>query len=107
MPEVSFTLSDGELQRLAVLVADLLLERGLTGAPAPAEDGWLDVGAAAEYISAKRKRVYDLVSQGRLEPARDGSRLLFRRSWLAAYLDGQAAGTCTLARCLAIAAPCP
>ena len=44
---------------------------------------------AAEYISADKQRIYDLRSQGRLRCVKDGSRLLTRRSWLDAYLEGQ------------------
>lgn len=50
-------------------------------------DPWLDVAEAADYLRCKRQRIYDLCQQGRLKPARDGSRLLLRRSWLDAYLE--------------------
>jgi excisionase family DNA binding protein len=48
---------------------------------------WLDVDAAATYMGRPRRRLYDLVAQGRLEHRKDGSRLMFRRSWLDAYLE--------------------
>lgn len=85
--QVVLQLSDEQLAELAGPVAELLAERGLLGAPAPAEDPWLDVDAAATYLCCKPKRIYDLRSQGRLEHCKDGSRLLFRRSWLDEHLE--------------------
>jgi excisionase family DNA binding protein len=58
----------------------------LTAAPVGPE--YLTVQEAAEYLRCKPKRVYDLVSQRRLAPRRDGSRLLFLRSDLDAYRAG-------------------
>ena len=52
-----------------------------------AAEPWLDVEEAALYIAAKRQRVYDLVSQGRLRHCREGRRLLFRREWLDGCLE--------------------
>jgi excisionase family DNA binding protein len=49
---------------------------------------YMDVESAAAYLGCKdRRRIYDLVEQGRLRVARDGRRLLTRRSWLDAALD--------------------
>ncbi len=94
MIQLGVQLSDDELQRLAGVVADLLAERGVGGAGAPEADPdpWLDVDAAAAYLCCRPKRIYDLKSQGRIRFARDGSRLLFRRSWLDAYLDESSVG---------------
>jgi excisionase family DNA binding protein len=72
---------------LAERVAGLLAERDR----APSSP-WLDVTEAADYLRCGRQRVYDLVSGGRLRVAKDGSRSLFRREWLDAYLDPSAAG---------------
>ena len=44
--------------------------------------GWVDVQAAAEYLACSPKRIYNLVTDGRLRAARDGRRLLFRVEWL-------------------------
>ena len=52
---------------------------------------WLDVESAATYMACKPARVYDLVSQGRLEAGRDGRRLVFHRDDLDAYLRGRGA----------------
>jgi excisionase family DNA binding protein len=92
--QLGVQLSDDDLRQLADRVADLLAERGLNGAGAPADpDPWLDVDSAAEYLACKPKRLYDLKSQGRIRFARDGSRLLFRRSWLDEYVEGESAET--------------
>jgi hypothetical protein len=66
--------------------------------PEPAMEAWLDVTAAARHLGygsepagmrRGRQRIYDLVSQRRVRFAKDGSRLLFRRSWLDDYLEGR------------------
>jgi excisionase family DNA binding protein len=72
------------VELIAVRAAELIAAR------APARPEYLTVAEAAEYIRAKPKRIYDLVSQRRLEPRRDGARLLFLRSELDAYLEGRA-----------------
>lgn len=48
---------------------------------------WLDTKAAAAYLSCSPGRIHDLVQLGKLQPSRDGRRLLFRRADLDAYLD--------------------
>ena len=67
---------------IARRAAELVADRVASSEP----DGWLDVQGAAEYLSCKPKRIYDLKSQGRIRCVKDGSRPLFRRSWLDAYL---------------------
>jgi excisionase family DNA binding protein len=47
---------------------------------------FIGVAEAADHLACKPQRIYDLVSQRRLEFHRDGRRLLFRRSDLDAYL---------------------
>lgn len=69
---------------VAARVVEMLEERGMVE-----PDPWLTVEQAAEYIGAKKQRLYDLVDQGKLWPGRDGRRLLFRRSDLDAYLEGR------------------
>ncbi len=54
----------------------------------PAVSPWLNTRGAAEYMAASTGRVHDLVGLGKLTPRRDGSRLLFRREELDAYLEG-------------------
>ena len=70
------------LEAIAARAAELVEDR-VSEAPEP----WMDVDEAAQYIAAKRQRVYDLVSQGRLRHCREGRRLLFRREWLDECLE--------------------
>lgn len=51
---------------------------------------WLDVQAAAEHLACTPRRIYNLVSEGRLRGARDGRRLLFRVEWLDAVVVEEA-----------------
>jgi excisionase family DNA binding protein len=82
------------VEHIAVRVAELLADQE----HATGEDAaWIDVAAAAHHLGYAdgsrrgRQRIYDLVSQRRLRFAKDGSRLLFRRSWLDDYLEGRQA----------------
>ena len=75
--------ADRAAERLAADLGHLLDRTALA-------QRWLDVAEAAEYLRCKPKRIYDLVSQRRITPARDGSRLLFDRGDLDRYLtDGR------------------
>jgi excisionase family DNA binding protein len=81
-------LDESAICELAERVAERLEARDQAAAGSP----WLDVGEAAEYLRCSRQRVYDLTSTGRLRVAKDGTRSLFHRQWLDAYLLGEAAG---------------
>ena len=74
--ELPEALVEAVAARAAVLAAELL-------APAP----WLDVAGAAEHLCCPPSRVYALVSAGRIPVHRDGSRLLFRRAELDAWVE--------------------
>ena len=50
------------------------------------DDGYLDVDGAARFLSCPKSRIYSLVSANRLPVHRDGSRLLFDRRELRAYV---------------------
>lgn len=65
-------------QRAAQIVASGL---------AATDDAWLDVDGAAQHLACNRRRIYDLHSQRRIKAHKDGSRLLFRRSELDAYVE--------------------
>lgn len=82
MIELRVALTDDQLERIAEHVAALLAERH-----APANDGYLNADQAAEYLACSRGRLYDLVQLKKLDPVRDGRRLLFRRADLDAALD--------------------
>jgi excisionase family DNA binding protein len=47
---------------------------------------WLTVEQAAAYLACPTSRIYALVSTRRLEHAKDGRRVLFRREWLDAVV---------------------
>jgi excisionase family DNA binding protein len=80
--ELTVTLTPEQLAKLARQVAQLL-------APAAGDDdGFLDVAGAAEFLACPKSRIYALVSAGRLPVSRDGSRLLFDRQALRAYVAG-------------------
>lgn len=96
--------SAGEQLTLPLVVSAELVETiaahvaRMLSAPEPATEAWLDVAAAAQHlgygnepagIRRGRQRIYDLVSQRCPQFAKDGSRLLFRRSWLDDYLEGR------------------
>ena len=52
-------------------------------------DPWLTADAAAAYLSCPIPRVRWLVKTGQLQAARNGRRLMFRRTWLDAALTGE------------------
>jgi excisionase family DNA binding protein len=75
-----------DVQSLADALAERLAEQA-AALDSQQEPYWTAEQAAA-YIAADKQRIYDLRSQGRLHCVKDGSRLLTRRSWLDAYLEG-------------------
>ena len=80
-------LSEAEKAELVDLVVASVLER-MGGPPEPSP--YLSIDEAAEYLRAKKQRVYDLVSAGRLTRFKDGSRVLVSRAELDAHLSGVA-----------------
>jgi excisionase family DNA binding protein len=78
-------LSEADLDHLAELLAPRLASR-LDRSDQP-KSRWLNAEQAAEYLACSRDRLYDLAQLGKLEPRRDGRRLLFRRADLDAYLE--------------------
>ena len=80
-------LSEAEKAELVDLVAAAVLER--VGQP-PAPSPFLSIDEAAAYLRAKKQRIYDLVSAGRLTHFKDGSRVLVSRAELDAHLSGVA-----------------
>lgn len=82
MSGLALELPDELLERLAHRVAALLAER-----EAPAEaGGYLDVAGAAEFLACGKSRIYALVSAGRIPHYKDGSRTLFDRAELRAFV---------------------
>lgn len=87
MTPLSLTLPPDALEAIAQRAAELLAERQPAGTIA---SPWLTTTEAAEYLRCKPQRVFDLTSSGRLRVRKDGSRNLYRREDLDAYLDGEA-----------------
>ena len=77
------TVLDALADRVAERLAGRLEHTGNNG-----DAGWLTADQAAAYIGAPRSRVYDLVAQRRVEHRKDGRKLLFRKQWLDAAIDG-------------------
>jgi excisionase family DNA binding protein len=66
---------------------DVLAGRLASRLPAhQATSGWLGVTAAAEYLACPPSRLYALVSARRVPFCKDGSRLLFDRGELDAWV---------------------
>lgn len=82
-PVIPLELPDEVVAAIASRVADLLAERA---GPSGEGDGYLDVDGAATFLACPKSRIYSLVSAGRLPVHRDGSRLLFDRDELRAYV---------------------
>lgn len=80
---VELELPDSFLEAVAERAAAIVLER--LGAVEP-ESEFCTPAEAAELLRAKPQRVYDLLSDGRLERFKDGSRVLVRRADLVAHL---------------------
>jgi excisionase family DNA binding protein len=78
-------LDDSALDELAERLAPRLAARLVS-----TQDSrpWLNAEQAAEYLTCSRERLYDLVQLHKLEPCRDGRRLVFKRTDLDAYLTG-------------------
>jgi len=81
MAALTFDVAEELIERIARRAAELLVDR-----QAPAEDGFLDVAGAAEFLACPKSRIYSLVSVGRIPHHRDGSRLLFDRGELREYV---------------------
>lgn len=83
---IALTLPEEALHQLAQLVAHLLR------AAAPATEPWITTEEAAEHIGCNRDRIYYLVAANRIPHRKEGTRLMFRRSDLDAWIqDGDAA----------------
>src|SRR5256885_13574044 len=79
--ELTVALPPSVVELIARRAAAIVTE-ALSAKPEP----FIGVDQAAEHLACKPQRIYDLVSQRRLDSHRDGRRLLFRRSDLDAYL---------------------
>lgn len=84
---LAVTLPPELVEQVAQRVAAILTDRSDTGTePAP---GYLDHEQAARYIAATPRRLYNLVSERSVPVYKDGSRNLYRRCDLDAYVEGR------------------
>ncbi len=82
--EVVLRLNGDQVEAIARRVAELI------AAPAQPTPAWVDARGAAVHLATSTARIYDLVQLRKLEPRRDGRRLLFRTEDLDAYLESAA-----------------
>ena len=80
--ELSISLPGELLEVIAERAAAIVQGRQRLG-----EEAWLGVRDAAGHLACPASRIYALVSAGRIPHHRDGSRLLFRRSELDAWVE--------------------
>ncbi|HEX4115887.1 MAG TPA: helix-turn-helix domain-containing protein [Solirubrobacteraceae bacterium] len=81
MIELTVKLTDEQLAEIAQRAAALV--------PTPAATPWLNVADAAERLRCGKDRIYDLIALGKLNPRRDGRRVLLHRDDLDAYIEGR------------------
>ncbi len=83
---IALELPETVVEEIARRAAEIIEARTL---PTPVASPWLDTKGAADYLATGPDRIHDLVQRGQLHPRRDGRRLLFKRSDLAAYIEGE------------------
>lgn len=81
---VGLDVPDELVEQIALRAAELVGEMSAT---AEVADGYLDVDGAAAFLACPKSRIYSLVSAGRIPHEKDGSRLLFDRVELRAYVQ--------------------
>jgi excisionase family DNA binding protein len=69
--DLVFRVPDDLIEQIAQRAAELVIARQSE------PSGYLDVGAAAEFLACPKSRIYSLVSARRIPHHKDGSRLLF------------------------------
>jgi excisionase family DNA binding protein len=82
--ELIVRLADEQLAEIAQRAAALLPADNMAGT-----SPWLNVAEAAERLRCRKDRIYDLIALGKLQPRRDGRRVLLRRDELDAYIEGR------------------
>ncbi len=80
--QVTLTLSAEQVDLIAERVAAIL-----AGQQQPQQGRWLTIDQAADYVGAKRQRIYDLRAKGRLSKTGDGGRVLIDRHELDALIE--------------------
>ena len=84
MIELIVRLTDEQLAEIAQRAAALVSTDN-----AAVVSPWLNVAEAAERLRCRKDRIYDLIALGKLEPRRDGRRVLLHRDELDAYIEGR------------------
>jgi len=79
-PSIALAVPPELIETIARRAAEILAERE------QAPSGYLDVDGAAAFLACPKSRIYALVSAGRIPFEKDGSRLLFDRDGLRAYV---------------------
>ncbi len=87
MTALTVDMPDELLERIARRAAELLAD-GAASAIADSAADYLDVAGAAAFLACPKSRIYSLVSARRIPFHKDGSRLLFDRAELRAYVAG-------------------
>lgn len=84
MTTLSVDLPPALVEQIAQRAAELLAERQGEHVDA---DRWMTVAECAEHLRCSTGRIYQLVSARRIPFQKDGSRVLFRRSALDAWIE--------------------
>ncbi|MEZ5077309.1 MAG: helix-turn-helix domain-containing protein [Solirubrobacterales bacterium] len=84
MSGVTLDISNELLEAIARRAAEIVSEQVDSGGDQP--DGFLNAADAAEFLACPISRIHALVSARRIPHHRDGSRLLFDRTELRAYV---------------------
>lgn len=82
MKPLAVELPDEVVEAIAARAAALVTEQVAT----TSDTGYLDVAGAADFLACKPARIYALCSAGRIPHHKDGSRTLFTRPELDAYV---------------------
>jgi excisionase family DNA binding protein len=85
MNAVSLQIPAELVEQIAERAAEIVAERAGAGAGGAGE--WLTVAEAADHLRCSTGRVYQLVSARRIPFQKDGSRVLFRRSEVDAWVE--------------------
>lgn len=78
---VAIELTDAVLDEIAQRAAALVECQPVATSP------WLNVAEAADRLRCGKDRIYDLIAASKLQPRRDGRRVLLHRDDLDAYLE--------------------
>lgn len=89
MNALALTLPPEALEAIAQRVAELLADSSGSKDPQLSRE-YLTTIEAAEHLRCDRQRIFDLTSAGKLPVCKDGSRNLYRRADLDAYVAGGA-----------------